>query len=182
MTGISNPVRTDVYFLGFHDPSGATGPLFGADDVADDDQGRDIFGCVGIVRSVFIHVIETQSAHIETVTLKWRPTPGSSTGSVDLGTFVVPADITAGTRARADFYMPAVNTATTVQSASPTAGYGIGGVLRTVGDTDVVFGPGGEFVLSDVGSSTAGQYNVWLEVERLGWSKAAATVTALAVS
>lgn len=182
MTGISNPARLDTYFLGFHDPSGATGPLFGADDVADDDQGRDIFGQVMIVRGVFLHVIETQSAHDEVITLKWRPTPGSATGSVDCGTFTVPSGITAGTRARADFYQPAVNTATTVQSASPTSGYGIGGVLRNVGDSDVIIGPGGEFLLSDVGSSTAGQYNVWLRVERLSWANAAATITALAVS
>lgn len=179
MAGSPSPARTQLCFLGFHDPSGATGPLYGADDLASGSLSPcDAFGAPMIVRGVFLHVIETQSAHIETITLQWRPTPGSATGEVDLGTYVVPADTTAGTRLYKNFYTANPSAAATTIGSSEE--YGIAGSARYVGGTDQIVGPGGEFQLSDVGSSTAGQYNVWLEVEFLSMENAAATVTTMA--
>lgn len=178
MSGAPSPARIQTFFLGFHDPSGATGPLFGADDVADDDQGRAIFGVTGRVLRVILNVVETQSAHTESVVLNWRPVPGSGSFTA-LGTYVVPASISAGTVAIADLTKPTPNTATTIGT---TEAYGIAGSYRYEGDASVYFGPGGEFQLTDTGSSTAGQYNVSLEVELVSHENSPQTITALAVS
>lgn len=178
-----SPVRTQICFLGFHDPSGASGPLYGADDLATDDtQAGAIFGYPCIVRGVFLHVVENQSAHTETVTLKWRPTPGSATDEVTVGTYVVPASVTAGSRLYRNFYDQNVTTATTVGAGGEDSQYGLGGSTMYAGDEDVIIGPGGEFELEDAGSSTAGQYNVWLNVEFLSMENAVVAPTVMAAS
>jgi hypothetical protein len=169
-------VRTRCNFLGFHDPSGATGPLFGSDDVAGAVYQWDGWGTPFQVHAFHLYVVETQSAHTETVTVTWRPTPGSATGAVTLGTFVVPASVAAGARLTYSLNRNAESTAT-IGAAAPTGVYGIGGSFRYPGDALPVCGPGGEFLFSDSGSSTAGQYNIWIEYEPLSLANANGTAS-----
>jgi len=179
MAGSPNANRTQIFFLGFHDPSNATAPLFGADDVADDDQGRAIFGATGVVKRVLMHVVETFSAHDEVVTLQWRPTPGSATGEIDLGVYTIPASTTAADFLVADFNANPNTSETSIIAASQYTQGGIGGSGSVASGADVVFGPGGEFQLSDVGSGTAGQVNVYLEVELHNLENGPQTITYL---
>lgn len=180
MAGSPSPARTQIVFLGFHDPSGATGPLYGADDLATaDTQAGAIFGAPCVVRKVFCHVIEAFDA-AEVVTLQWRPTPGSATGEVDIGTYTIPIS-SIGARLVADFYQAAAPADVTIGTGGVNQ-YGIAGSFRQEANADVMVGPGGEWQLSDVGSSTAGQCNVWLEVEFLSQENEAAASTAMVVS
>lgn len=175
---VSSPTYERNLFLGFHDPSGASGPLFGADDVADDDQGRDIFGYTVRVKGVLLHVVENFSAHTEVVTLKWRSTPGSGSYTT-IGTYTIPASTTAGSLLYRDFNEND-NTETEIGAGGSVSEYGIAGSYSTAGEEDSIVGPGGEWQLADVGSSTAGQTNVWLVVEAVSRRSSPQTITMLA--
>lgn len=121
---------------------------------------------------VFYQVITALTGAAVTVTLNWRPTPGSATGEKLLATWEQPVQAV-DTQGYVDFNENDDATGTSVGTGGPASQYGIDGSTRFEGGiySQLVCGPGGELEIdAPGGEADAGAVEYWLVYEQLDFA------------
>lgn len=123
-----------------------------------------------IVKRVVARVTTGVTAAAAAMTLTWRPTPGSATGAITIGTFSIP--VAAANALFAWDMIVEGGSTTTIGAASDTSGYGMGGSSRYEAEdfATKIVGPGGGFHLVSDGASSAGVCDFWVEALTLPFS------------
>ena len=136
-----------------------------------------------VIQRVVARITTATTDAASAMTFKWRPTPGSATNEITLGTFSIP--VAAINALFAWDFMKSAGTTTVIGAASDTSGYGYGGANRFEGADLNIGGPGGSLHLVSDGGAVAGVVGFWVEVLTLpfsGANVATARVTQLAAT
>ena len=121
-----------------------------------------------VIQRVVARVTTATTVAASEMTLTWRPTPGSATGAITLGTFSVP--VAAIQSILAWDFMKSDGSETVVGAAGALGGYGYGGSKRFEGADLNIAGPGGALHLVSDGGATAGALDFFIEALTLPFS------------
>jgi hypothetical protein len=135
-----------------------------------DNEAADFMASPVLLKRLYFQVTTAVTGASSALTVTWRPTPGSATDAVALGTVTFPV-ASVDTQHNADMYASEGDT-TVVNAGGQTSQYGIGGVTTYTAEADLVCGPGGELRIASDGGASAGVVAVWAEVMSLPFSGA----------
>jgi hypothetical protein len=121
-----------------------------------------------VIQRVLARVTTALTTNPAAMTFKWRPTPGSASGEITLGTFSIP--VSSINALFAWDFMRSEGSETVVGAAGALGGYGYGGSIRYEGADLNIVGPGGGFHLVSDGGPGAGAVDFFIEALTLPFS------------